>query len=183
MPGEAVDVEAEFEIVDYKVTPSVESGGTLSCNGSTTATTAHYGVKIPYSVATTTTGYEFQKVELYKVVGSTETLIQEFTTPNGEFTMPDSDVKVVAVFRELLTGFTITKAGTSNGSFEVLIGTEEVSSATENQIITVSAHPVDGYKVSSITVNGESIPVDVPTFKMPAKNVTIAVAFAEVTTP
>lgn len=81
--------------------------------------------------------------------------------------------------------YAITKGETTNGSFMVKVGDDEVTEAAENATVTVAATPAEGYKVSAVTYTpdgGEAAATtkkdaNTYTFAMPAADVTVNVTF------
>ena len=79
----------------------------------------------------------------------------------------------------------ITKGNTTNGSYTVKVGDAEVTEAAEGATVTVTASPSSGYKVTKVTYTPEGgaetaateKEVNVYTFKMPNKAVTVNVTF------
>ena len=82
---------------------------------------------------------------------------------------------------------TITKGAATNGSFTVAVGSAEVTEAAEGATVTVTAAPSSGYKVTKVTYTPDGgtetvafeKEVNVYTFKMPNKAVTVNVTFEE----
>ncbi len=175
MPGEAVDVEAEFEIQGFTITPQTNVGGSVTCKlGTTTVTSAHANDTVK-TFASTTDGYKFVSLKVYKGSVSDDNLIATITTTEGSFTMPASDVIVVPEFRLLMTGFEISKTVVGDGVVQILVGGSESATADEDAEVTVKATPGNAGELVRIKVNGTVITGS--TFTMPASDVAVEVEF------
>jgi uncharacterized repeat protein (TIGR02543 family) len=94
----------------------------------------------------------------------------------------ETDTKYYAGFAaNTVVGRPITKEETTNGSFDVKVGEDEVNAAVAGTTVTITATPAEGYEVDSITVVGAGdVTVDVNsdgTFTMPDYAITITVTF------
>lgn len=115
------------------------------------------------------TGYGNVKVAVSPSVEVTKVNGTTFT-----FVMPFTDVAVNASASALDFRINVSKTGQ---------GTVMVKSlAKYGEVVTVTASPSKGYELSSVTASGVTLSGsgDTRTFKMPAKDVTINVAFVEV---
>ena len=98
------------------------------------------------------------------------------------FIMPEYNVTVDVEFG--LIDYTITKNATTNGTFTVKKGENEVTTANYGDTITLAATPDDGFALSSLTVKDSSDTMielsgtgNTHTFTMPASNVTVSATF------
>lgn len=115
------------------------------------------------------TGYGNVKVGVSPSVEVTKVNETTFT-----FVMPFTDVVVSASASALDFRINVSKTGQ---------GTVTVKSlAKYGEVVTVTASPSKGYELSSVTASGVTLSGsgDTRTFKMPAKDVTIAAVFVEV---
>lgn len=128
--------------------------------------------------ATPDTGYEFNNDWSVKDASGSD-----ITVADGKFTMPASNVTVAGSFTQL--SYTITKTDAVGGSFVVMSGETEVSSAHYNDVITLKATPDEGYEFTSWTVtykDGEADKSFNPngTFNMLASDVSVSAKFTEI---
>lgn len=137
MPASNVTVTATFIQIDYTITVTQPSNGTITVN----KTTAHYGDTITLG-NTPGTGYNFTS---YTVNGKAQT--------TNTFTMPANNVTVSGTFTIKSHSVTITqptggtiKANNSTSTFNVNYGTK----------ITLSNSASAGYLFSSYKVNNTS---------------------------
>lgn len=101
----------------------------------------------------------------------------EVTKVNGTafaFVMPFTDVAVNASASALDFRINVSKTGQGTVTVQSL--------AKYGEVVTVTASPSKGYELSSVTASGVTLSGsgDTRTFKMPANDVTINVAFVEV---
>ena len=80
--------------------------------------------------------------------------------------------------------YAITKTPTTNGTFTVKVSGREVTSAEENNRVTITPTPAPGYEVETITVtkaDDSNVSVNANNqFTMPGEAVTVSVTFREV---
>ncbi len=160
MPDETVVVKAQFDKVDYSVTYSNSEGGTV-----TGAATANYNDSVELTV-TTDTGYQLDTLTV------TDAEDNELTVENNIFTMPDSSVKVNAVFKKI--DYSITYPETEKGT---VTGVETANYGDE---VTLDVTPDTGCELVSLSVkdsNDSEITVTDGKFIMPASNVTVSASF------
>ena len=99
-----------------------------------------------------------------------ELLLNGESISGNEFTMPNADVVLIAIFvPETLYPITID-SGIENGTV-----TTNVSEAPKGTKVTILATPHVGYELKMLTVNGETIKGN--TFNMPKNDVTISAIF------
>ncbi len=160
MPDETVVVKAQFDKVDYSVTYNNSQGGTV-----TGAATANYNDSVELTV-TTDTGYQLDTLTV------TDAEDNELTVENNIFTMPDSSVKVNAVFKKI--DYSITYPETEKGT---VTGVETANYGDE---VTLDVTPDTGCELVSLSVkdsNDSEITVTDGKFIMPASNVTVSASF------
>lgn len=100
-----------------------------------------------------------------------------YSHENGEFTMPGEDVEVSAEFNKKYS--VNIASGLTNGSM-----TANRTKAYPGDTVTLTAHPVLGYKLDSVTVtcDGETVDASLKennkaSFVMPKGNVSVTAAF------
>ncbi|SCW71137.1 hypothetical protein SAMN02910456_02729, partial [Ruminococcaceae bacterium YRB3002] len=152
MGTENAVVSVTFKKVDYTVTVSAATNGTVTAS----KTTANAGDVITVT-ATPDNGYELDAI---KVDGT--------AISGNTFTMPAKNVTVSATFKKL--NYTVTVGNVSNGTVTV-----SKAAANLGDTITVTATPAAGYELDTIKVDGTAISGN--TFEMPAKNVTVTATF------
>ena len=124
-------------------------------------TSANYGDEITVTATpSTSTGYELDSI---KVDGETLT--------GNTFKMPANTVSVVVTFKK--TDFKVNVNCGSNGTASV-----DKKTANYGDTVTITATPATGYVVDTIKVN--TVAITGTTFKMPAKETTVDVAFKKV---
>ena len=176
MPAYSVALTAHF--VDDRPSYNVEvtqniTGGTISAN----PTSAKEGDTVSLS-ATPSEGFLLDKFVVTYGNGQTVEVNE-----NNQFTMPKSNVKVTATFKEKPKNvYPISIEPSQNGSVSVK------ASATDGEEVTVSVNPNEYYELASLTYNGTPITKDAQgnyKFKMPDKPVSIAASFKqkEITKP
>ncbi len=126
--------------------------------------------------ATPDEGYRFSRWTITGV-----TLSDSGANP-VKFTMPASDVQVEALFSQITSAlYSITPVDNENGTIE-----SSHTEAPEGEELTFTVTPDDGYRVTSVEVNGEEIwDGDVTTvqeveFAMPAENIEVSATFVGV---
>ena len=173
MPGTNVTIVATFKAQVFNIATSVYPGdeaGTI-----TVASSAAFGSEVEVT-ATPAAGYTLKQLYYtYDVGGSVPDPI--FEIENGKFTMPGTDITVVAKF-EQVTKYNITVLESENGSVAA-----DKTAAAEGEKVTLTITPAVGYELESLTVmNGETA-VEVAadnTFTMPAGNVVVSATFKEI---
>ena len=173
MPGTNVTIVATFKAQVFNIATSVYPGdeaGTI-----TVASSAAFGSEVEVT-ATPAAGYTLKQLYYtYDVGGSVPDPI--FEIENGKFTMPGTDITVVAKF-EQVTKYNITVLESENGSVAA-----DKTAAAEGEKVTLTITPAEGYELESLTVmNGETA-VEVAadnTFTMPAGNVVVSATFKEI---
>ena len=146
----------------------VSIGTQTYCTASVNKSSAMPGDLVTVTVRANT-GYGNVKVVVSPSVEVTKVNGTTFT-----FVMPFTDVAVNASASALDFRINVSKTGQ---------GTVTVKSlAKYGEVVTVTASPSKGYELSSVTASGVTLSGsgDTRTFTMPAKDVTIAVAFVEV---
>ena len=173
MPGTNVTIVATFKAQVFNIATSVYPGdeaGTI-----TVASSAAFGSEVEVT-ATPAAGYTLKQLYYtYDVGGSVPDPI--FEIENGKFTMPGTDITVVAKF-EQVTKYNITVLESENGSVAA-----DKTAAAEGEKVTLTITPAVGYELESLTVmNGETA-VEVAadnTFTMPAGDVVVSATFREI---
>ena len=166
MPASNVTITATFKQKEYKVEIENSENGSVEANpkSGVAGTTIALDIKPE-------TGYELDTIKATDGEGQEVPVDKE----NKNFTMPTSDVKVIATFKEI--EYTITVANTENGK-----ATANKETATINEEIEITTEPAEHFKVETIKVTdteGKTIDVKDDIFKMPASNVTVNVKFRE----
>ena len=157
MPAKDTTVVVSFKKSVYKVNVNTPVGGTVKLN----KTSANYGDEITVTATpSTSTGYELDSI---KVDGETLT--------GNTFKMPANTVSVVVTFKK--TDFKVNVNCGSNGTASV-----DKKTANYGDTVTITATPATGYVVDTIKVN--TVAITGTTFKMPAKETTVDVAFKKV---
>lgn len=157
----------------YAVSFVTVEGGSFSASPSK----AEAGAEVTLT-ATPEEGYAFNND--WSVKGADESVIE---VVDGKFIMPAQNVTVSGTFSKV--AYTITKAAAENGSFTVKNGTEEVTTASKGDKLTLEATPAEGFTFGKWTVtymDGEtekSFNPSANTFIMPAANVTVSATFVE----
>lgn len=146
----------------------ISIGTQTYCTASVNKSSAMPGDLVTVTIRANT-GYGNVKVAVSPSVEVTKVNGTTFT-----FVMPFTDVAVNASASALDFRINVSKTGQ---------GTVTVKSlAKYGEVVTVTASPSKGYELSSVTASGVTLSGsgDTRTFTMPAKDVTIAVAFVEV---
>lgn len=146
----------------------VSIGTQTYCTVSVNKSSAMPGDLVTVTVRSNT-GYGNVKVGVSPSVEVTKVNATTFT-----FVMPFTDVAVSASASALDFRINVSKTGQ---------GTVTVKSlAKYGEVVTVTASPSKGYKLTSVTASGVTLSGsgDTRTFTMPAKDVTITVQFAEI---
>ena len=170
MPAANVTVTATFAAIDYKITVTPPTGGSIAVADD--KKTAHVGDEITLT-ATPDEGYEF--VDWSVTYGNENTPV---TVTDNTFTMPAADVTVTATF---VAVYNITVTPPTGGNISV-----SAETAHEGDEITLTATPAEGYKFVSWNVTTDNGTVDVTdsegiyTFTMPAANVTVTATFTAI---
>lgn len=145
----------------------VSIGTQTYCTASVNKSSAMPGDLVTVTVRANT-GYGNVKVAVSPSVEVTKVNGTTFT-----FVMPFTDVAVNASASALDFRINVSKTGQ---------GTVTVKSlAKYGEVVTVTASPSNGYELSSVTASGVTLSGsgNTRTFKMPAKDVTVNVTFAE----
>lgn len=162
MPSGNVTVTANFSQIEYNITVTKPTGGTITASKTTKV---HYGDTITLS-NTPDGSYTFKH---YIVDGSTQTA--------NTFKMPAKNVTVSGVFEENTYSVNITSG--SNGSV-----TASSSKVGVGKTVTLTITPAANYMLTSLKVDGtecvSSVKNNSYSFTMPAKNVTVTYAFVRV---
>lgn len=164
MPASNVKVNATFKKLAYNITKQNPVNGDF-----TVPTNAEAGSKVSIEI-TPNDGYQAKSISVRGGQG-------EIPVSGNAFTMPESDVVVDVTFEKIQPKvFSITVNQAKNGSISV-----DKTSAKENEEVTFTATPKEGYQLDQLIVNGESVKVidNKYTFKMPSKNVTVSASFKE----
>jgi len=180
MPASNVTVSVEFEpepAKTYTITRSGIQNGTVTITPALATGQTGYeeGTPITLTIAPNE-GYEFTSITAK--TGTTDITL----TGSGltrTFTMPEGHVIITAVFTGIPHSIQLNNP--ANGSIEA-----SKNSAIIGETITLTL-TAPGYKVKSITVNGDASKVrgggSIRTFSMPAANVAVAVEYEILTGP
>ncbi len=173
MPGTNVTIVATFKAQVFNIATSVYPGdeaGTI-----TVASSAAFGSEVEVT-ATAAAGYTLKQLYYtYDVGGSVPDPI--FEIENGKFTMPGTDITVVAKF-EQVTKYNITVLESENGSVAA-----DKTAAAEGEKVTLTITPAEGYELETLTVMMGETPVTVAadnTFTMPAGDVVVSATFKKI---
>ena len=169
MPASNVTVTAAFKKINYTVTVTTPTNGTLSADKAT----AQMGDIVTLTV-TPDNGYKIGDIS---VTDATATKENDTTY---SFTMPASNVTASATFTVKECSITISDS-ISGGTVTV-----SPTTMTVGDEITLTATPDAGYQLESYTVtkaDGGSIAVTGNKFTMPAGNVTVSATFAPRSVP
>ena len=160
MPASDVTVTATFKAIEYTITISETTNGTVTADKEK----ANIGEEVTLTV-TPDAGYELADL----TVKSVEATI---TVTDNKFTMPAGDVVVTATFQAI--DYTITISETTNGAV-----TADKEKANIGEEVTLTITPNAGYELADLTVkSGETtITVTDNKFTMPADNVTVTATF------
>lgn len=187
MPQKNVTVSGTFQLKDFAITAggtatsgtyTVEGGTYTITKGSENVTTAQMEDVIKVEAAPTI-GYSGGTVTVKKTDTDEEVT---FNTTNNTFTMPAADVTITVSFTHDEYGITGNVTTESSGSVTFKkSGSDNITKAFYGDAITVEDAPATGYELVSITWTQEGgtatdITTD-KTFTMPAKAVTVTVAF------
>ncbi len=150
MPNSAATITATWEKITYAINVTNSLGGTLTVN----KTNASYNEAV--TVTATPSAY-------YKLSGI---YVNGVKISGNTFTMPANITSVTAIWEKITYAINVTNS---------LGGTLNVNktSASYNEVITVTAIPISNYMLSGIYVNG--IKISGNTFTMPA-NITSVTA-------
>ena len=160
MPAGDVVVTATFQAIDYSVTISETTNGTVTADKET----ANIGEEVTLTV-TPDAGYTLDVL----TVKSGETTI---TVTDNKFTMPADNVTVTATFQAI--DYSVTISETTNGTV-----TADKETANIGEEVTLTVTPDAGYTLDVLTVkSGEAtMTVTDNKFTMPAGNVTVTATF------
>ena len=141
VPADVTRLTAQFDSDTYTVTIITEGGGTASASYAK----AVFGTEIILT-ATPDTGYHFKMWQVESPVGLVIT--------NGRFTMPDNNVEVKAIFKDISKEqFTLAPGGTYyfDLSGESIPGTanDALPDSTMHYVPFTYAGTVDAYKLTS----------------------------------
>jgi len=165
MPTNNVTLQAKFKKLNWTVTATAETGGSVT----PTTQTKTYGDAVTVT-ATAMAGYTFNG--WVDVVGATVT-----STMNPlSFTMPNNNVSLKASFVANPYTVAVIAVPANGGTFSALNPTYTVG-----QAVSVTATPAAGFELVSwsgvgITIVNPASPTI--TFNMPAGNVTLTATFA-----
>ncbi len=174
MPESNVTVTPVFKKLNHSIT--IDSGiinGTVTCEKST----ATQGTQI-LLVVTPNSGYELKSISAADANGTA----LEIT--GNSFTMPDSDVRVTAVFQQLANqseSYSVQIESAENGS----VSANTTSEIMPGSSVIITAAPYQGYEFESLTIktsSGTNITyykhsANKYFFEMPKSNVTVTASF------
>ena len=175
MPAGNVTVTANFKQV-YTVTVNVSGNGTAIADKNTAAA----GETVTLT-ATPNSGYHFDR---WNIVSGT------ITIQNNQFTMPDGNVEIQAIFDRNSSG------GSSDPTYSVSLPSQVTGGsitatkryAEKGETFRFTVTPDEGYELDTLTVtDSKGKEIDLThkggneyTFKMPAGRVEIEVSFREI---
>ena len=175
MPGEAVTVSASFTKNSHDLDLTTTYGTcAVTVNGDDWdgSSAIEYGAAVSIT-ATPSTGYLFDE---WDCSYDGATAISNVLT----FTMPDEDVLVEAKYVDASS----VKSITISDAIEHGTVTASANTASEGDIIELTATPDDGYAFSAWDVRNDdtsaAIDVESDMFEMPDANVTVSATFSEV---
>ena len=160
MPASDVTVTATFQAIEYTITISETTNGTVTADKEK----ANIGEEVTLTV-TPNAGYTLDAL----TVKSVEATI---TVTDNKFTMPADNVTVTATFQAI--DYSVTISETTNGTV-----TADKETANIGEEVTLTVTPNAGYTLDVLTVkSGETtITVTDNKFTMPADNVTVTATF------
>ena len=178
--GETAGLAEGTYYVRYKATTTTAASNSVAVHvrlntvtvvdGDGTKVTKHKsGTSVTVTV-TIPTGKSFTRWVFENVTIPTEDVTKQKIT----FTMPEKDVKLTALFEDIIYNITVTD------------GTSSVPTAKYQAEITVTANApatgkeFDKWVVSGITLSDEDLAKSTVTFKMPASNVTMEATYKDV---
>lgn len=173
MPAANVVVNATFKPVTYNITVAPTEHGTVSAPA-----TAAYGTEVNVTV-TPDPGYEIDELYYtYDAGGSVPDPI--FRIENGKFTMPGTNVTIVATFKAQVFNIT-TNVYPSNEAGTITVA----SSAAFGSEVEVTATPAAGYTLKQLYYTydvGGSVPdpifeIEDGKFIMPGTDITVVAEF------
>ena len=169
MPESKVTVTATFKKLSYTITTGTTDKGKVTG----APKTAGVGDTITLTV-TPDAGYMLDMLIVKDA--SKKDLTVSGTGNTRTFTMPASKVTIDATFKLAPVYFDVTvDSAIANGTV-----TADKASAEENETVTLTANPAEGYELDQITVNGKAITGN--TFKMPKENAVVSATFKAVRT-
>ena len=160
MPASDVTVTATFKAIEYTITISETTNGTVTADKEK----ANIGEEVTLTV-TPDAGYELADL----TVKSVEATI---TVTDNKFTMPAGDVVVTATFQAI--DYTITISETTNGAV-----TADKEKANIGEEVTLTITPNAGYELADLTVKSVEATITVTDnkFTMPAGDVVVTATF------
>ena len=176
MPDTDVTVNATFKqsaksAVSYNITVGDYEGGTVTPDKTE-------GI-VPGSTVTITTvsnlGYDLKEF-IVKDSSGTSITCSKFSANKYFFTMPDSDVTLIPVFKKLNHSITID-SGIINGTV-----TCEKSTATQGTQILLVVTPNSGYELKSLSAADaadNALEITANSFTMPDSDVTVTAVFQQ----
>lgn len=173
MPGGNVTITATFKPATYTITVAPTEHGTVSAPA-----TAAYGSEVTVTV-TPAPGYEIDELYYtYDAGGSVPDPI--FRIENGKFTMPGTNVTIVATFKAQVFNIT-TNVYPSNEAGTITVA----SSAAFGSEVEVTATPAEGYVLKQLYYTydvGGSVPdpifeIENGKFTMPGTDITVVAEF------
>lgn len=167
MPAGNVTITPVFTKIQYTVTVSAGTGGTLKA-GSAKAT---YGDTVTLT-PTPNTGYQL----------SGYTTSPTLTITNNRFVMPAGNVSITATFSKI--NYTIAKATNpaGAGSVSVIKNSAEATAAQYGDSLAVSQTPAAGYAFKEWTSSPSGL-IASNAFTMPAQNVTVTANYYQLSSP
>lgn len=157
MPAKAVTVTAVFAVKEpdeFDIAVSETANGTVTVKDNITAAVKGKNIEL---IVTPAKGYEL------------DTLTVNGTAIEGtSFVMPEANVTVAATFKK--STYTVTVTSSEGGKAEA-----DKTTAQMGDTVKITATPANGYKLSSITVNGTAITG--ASFEMSAENAAVVVTF------
>jgi len=177
--GETTGLAEGTYYVRYKATPTTEASNYVAVHvrlntvtvvdANTTVTKHKSGTSVTVTV-TIPTGKSFNKWVYEGVTIPTEDVKKQKIT----FTMPEKDVKLTALFEDIIYNITVTN------------GTSSAPTAKYQETVTVMANApatgkeFDKWVVSGITLSNEDLAKSTVAFKMPASKVTMEATYKDV---
>ena len=177
--GETIGLGEGTYYVRYKATPTTAASNSVAVHvrlntvtvvdANTKVTKHKSGTNVTVTV-TIPTGKSFIKWVYEGVTIPTEDVTKQEIT----FTMPEKDVKLTALFDDIIYNITVTD------------GTSSAPTAKYQEQVTVTANApatgkeFDKWVVSGITLSDEDLAKSTVTFKMPASNVTMEAHFRDI---
>lgn len=178
MPDDDVTITVDYEAIQYHITTSATSYGSIKVDRSVAIVGDRITVK-----AEALSGYDLERMAVETHHGDVVQVIK-ISEKEFSFAMPADDVTITGIFRlveKSPTSYQISVADTEHGTLRAYY-----ESSAAGSVIRIVANPDSGYAVKSVYVNAEdNLPIHIVSgsdnsfsFVMPACDVTVSASFA-----